>query len=49
MTYIQRLEEYKDQTKKIILGLKNVEKGFNPENEKIMRIAIKYKGDHIKR
>ena len=49
MNYIQLLGNYKDQTKKIILGLKNVEKGFNPDNEKIMRIAIKYKGDHIKK
>lgn len=49
MTYIQLLGNYKDQTKKIILALKNIQKGFNPDNQKIMRIAIKYKGDDIKK
>ena len=30
MNYIRLLGNYKDQTKKIIIALKNVEKGFNP-------------------
>jgi hypothetical protein len=38
------LASYKDQTKKTIMGLKNIEKCFNPDNDKIMRVVIKYKG-----
>lgn len=30
MNYIQMLKEYKEQTKKTIIGLKNIEKCFNP-------------------
>lgn len=41
--------QYKDQIKKVIVGLKNVEKCFNPDNDKIMRIVIKYKGESIKK
>lgn len=49
MNYIKMLADYKDQTKRTIIGLKNIEKCFNPSNDKIMRIVIKYKGGDIKR
>lgn len=49
MNYIQMLGQYKDQTKKTIIGLKNIEKCFNPDNDKIMRTVIKYKSGDIKK
>ena len=48
MNYVQHLNKYKDSTKKIIIGLKNVERCFVPDNSKIMRTIIKYKGAAIK-
>lgn len=49
MNYIKMLREYKEQSKKAIIGLKNIERCFNPENDKIMRVIIKYKGGEVKR
>jgi hypothetical protein len=49
MGYIQLLGQYKDQIKKVIMGLRNIEKCFNPDNDKIMRVVIKYKGGTVKK
>jgi hypothetical protein len=35
--------------KKTIIGLKNIQKCFNPDNDKIMRVIIKYKSITIKK
>lgn len=49
MNYIQMLAQYKEQSKRAILGLKNIEKCFNADNDKIMRVVIKYKAAAIKK
>jgi hypothetical protein len=49
MGYIQLLGQYKEQMRKVIVGLRNIEKCFSPENDKIMRVIIKYKGGNVKR
>lgn len=48
MDYMNKINEYKDQTKKIILNLKNIERSFSPDNDKMMRTVIKYKGGLLK-
>jgi hypothetical protein len=49
MNYIQMLGLYKEEIKKNILGLKNIENCFNPQNDKIMRVIIKFKSGEIKK
>lgn len=48
MNYVEMMRKYKSDMKKNIMGLKSIAKSFNPENEKIMRVLIKYKSLEVK-